>query len=489
MRRAAFPLIAALALTVSCTKDPDKRPGKDKLNDTASTTTDVVIATPKELAVTYEESEVIPTVLIVSWTADPGRGQIEYGLTANLGETTPLTAEGESHERVVLGLKAASLYYWRVVHELPDGTRLASPTLTFQTGEPPDGYKKYTLHTVDPAQSEVHGGFLLISQAGAGNSFASIIDSDGDLVWWATDTGGEEQIMRARMALDGKSIVYSAYDGDRSSDLGRIYRMSLDGRTSTETRALSHHHDFVQRDANTFAWLSWDYEPHVIDNLPMDVAADVVRMAPEGYMEEEEHSRLFSFFSDFPIAPFWSCSHMGYDQYVNDHYEWTHSNSVNYEPVEDAFYVLARYIDTLVKIDASTGSYIWQMGGDNNDFTSPEGDGLINHSHMSHVWPGGALIFDNNNHAGQNTSVIEYEWDEATMTVEKVWEYAEPSGRFTSFLGDARRLPNGNTLITFSPHGDIHEVTPAGDIVWEASTNQTPWRVSYVPDLYDPFGS
>ena len=34
-------------------------------------------------------------------------------------------------------------------------------------------------------------------------------------------------------------------------------------------------------------------------------------------------------------------------------------------------------------------------------------------------------------------------------------------------MGDANRLPNGNTLITDSQHGKLFEVTLGGVVVWE----------------------
>ena len=42
----------------------------------------------------------------------------------------------------------------------------------------------------------------------------------------------------------------------------------------------------------------------------------------------------------------------------------------------------------------------------------------------------------------------------------EVWEHREGPELFCYSMGDANRLPNGNTLITFSNHGRI--VQPAG---------------------------
>jgi hypothetical protein len=50
-----------------------------------------------------------------------------------------------------------------------------------------------------------------------------------------------------------------------------------------------------------------------------------------------------------------------------------------------------------------------------------------------------------------------------------VWEYFDnPAYNFFSpYISGARRLPNGNTLITEGMFGRMFQVTPEGDIVWE----------------------
>ena len=38
---------------------------------------------------------------------------------------------------------------------------------------------------------------------------------------------------------------------------------------------------------------------------------------------------------------------------------------------------------------------------------------------------------------------------------------------FSAYISGARRLPNGNTLVTEGHFGRIFQVTPAGAVVWE----------------------
>ena len=52
---------------------------------------------------------------------------------------------------------------------------------------------------------------------------------------------------------------------------------------------------------------------------------------------------------------------------------------------------------------------------------------------------------------------------------EVVWTYQDRpvSNFFTPRMGNAQRLPNGNTLINEASFGRLFEVTKEGEIVWE----------------------
>ena len=55
------------------------------------------------------------------------------------------------------------------------------------------------------------------------------------------------------------------------------------------------------------------------------------------------------------------------------------------------------------------------------------------------------------------------------LTREIVWEYKAPTPTefYTRARGSSQRLGNGNTLITNTKSGQVFEVTPEGEIVWE----------------------
>ena len=106
---------------------------------------------------------------------------------------------------------------------------------------------------------------------------------------------------------------------------------------------------------------------------------------------------------------------------------------------------------------------------------------------MSQLWDGGMVVFDNGDHHDPQVSgVVEYAWDEASRTVEQVWRHTDPDGRFTSMMGDVRKLPSGNYLVSWSALGTIEEITPDHEVVWRANAGvgMVVGRVRWIEDLY-----
>jgi hypothetical protein len=106
-------------------------------------------------------------------------------------------------------------------------------------------------------------------------------------------------------------------------------------------------------------------------------------------------------------------------------------------------------------------------------------------------------VFDNQGGAGYPPAPLGIyagsrvlEIDPATKHI--VWQYtAEDSGRppwtfFSSFVSNAQRLPNGNTLITEGMHGRIFQVTPSGAVVWEYLTPYEDYAVAGEPEVKVP---
>ena len=138
--------------------------------------------------------------------------------------------------------------------------------------------------------------------------------------------------------------------------------------------------------------------------------------------------------------------------------EWSHGNTVVPLPNDRVMFSF-RNISTVGIIDKATGNITWQIG--DNVLAQQHDPSLLDN--------GNVLIYDNGSHSRHNplpaSRVIEVD----TATNEIVWEYRDnpPFNFFSAYISGARRLTNGNTLITEGQPGRIFQVTPDGDVVWE----------------------
>ncbi len=176
-------------------------------------------------------------------------------------------------------------------------------------------------------------------------------------------------------------------------------------------------------------------------------------------------------------------------------FDWTHSNALSYDPVEDAIYVSVRHMDRITKIDHSTGDVIWNMGK-----AMPSGDTRIgndldfSHTHaIEYLGNGRMILYDNGNRADpQRSRGLEIVVTETALdtTAEIVWEYVLPDSLYTQSQGDCDRLPNGNYLITAANPTDrsinahIFELTPDNNIVWSLRVGATGNRAMYASERF-----
>lgn len=107
---------------------------------------------------------------------------------------------------------------------------------------------------------------------------------------------------------------------------------------------------------------------------------------------------------------------------------------------------------------------------------------VVSHQHAPvPLADGNILVFDNGNfRAGAHVAYSRVLEIDPRQDNRIVWQYADevPNLFYSPFMGNAQRLPNGNTHITESSTGRLFEVTPAGDVVWEYVI---PWFAEY-PD-------
>jgi hypothetical protein len=139
-----------------------------------------------------------------------------------------------------------------------------------------------------------------------------------------------------------------------------------------------------------------------------------------------------------------------------------------------------RHTSDIVKINRATGGIMWRLGGRSNEFVFVN-DGGFSLQHDIRRLPNGHItLFDNGNARVDfqreltYSRAVEYELDEVNKIITRVWEYRNSPDIYGRFMGNAQRLPNGNTMIGWGGPSSVGtEVTPGGQEALELSIDRT----------------
>ncbi|MCB9780598.1 MAG: aryl-sulfate sulfotransferase [Alphaproteobacteria bacterium] len=428
-------------------------------------------------------SGVVPTVVRVQWTSPvAGRSHVEHGLTTALGQATPDDAGGTTHDVLVLGLRAGAEHHLQAVTVADDGTELRSDVGAVTLSAPPRAIGRFTLTVDDDAARP--DGYVLTSLLQAADSWVVILDRDGEVVWYYPATDGFS-IPTTKPGRDGRSILLTQNGQDQVEDVSNIQRVAVDGSGHTETRALLGHHSFVERADGAFAWLSLDIRDVEVDGVLETVAGDSILFAAEGATDADPPGELFTYFDDWG-DPYRMCEHFDAEAYGTGALDWTHGNSLMQVDGDDDLYLMSKNHDHVLRVDGQTGAVVWQLGGPESDFEIDPA-AMWSHAHMSHLWDGGMVVFDNGYHHDRVFSrVVAYQWDEVGGRVRQTFRYDDPQRRFIQLLGDGRLLDNGNVLASWTSAGIVNELTPDGQVAWqvESDLGTAVGRVTLIDDLY-----
>lgn len=187
--------------------------------------------------------------------------------------------------------------------------------------------------------------------------------------------------------------------------------------------------------------------------------------------------------------------------------DWMHGNTIYWDIPDDVIYYNAKHQDSFFKINKKTKAIEWSVGriGGFKMFSKyglPQAALFYKAHGIEKIGQHRFLIFDNDYHnltrpqSAQNkgssfvdgrkisSRIVEMVVDPVRKEAREVWTWVAPVGRMAHQMGDADRLPNGNTVVSFTNTFAISEVTRTGDIVWELRVpGQALWYVYHFERL------
>lgn len=449
------------------------------------------------LNVTIRQSDWVASAFQAEWDGPAGEATL-WVADAESSEPTWTAWASATVEAGPSGLPIALLpvgreYSVRVELQAEDGVVWPSEPDLVSIPDVPDTLGNPHLELVDLERSELAAGGLTLTHRYSGarspaEALSFVVDGAGEVVWWMDADPAGHRVVRGRPGRDLRSLLVLETENGEGEDF--IRRVALDGELAVDTITPDVSHDFHENADGTLTWIGYERTASgFITEVPYPVVSDVLVTAPEGEADASRHETGFSFLDDYPAEPEIRCDHQEPGDFVAGAVEWTHANSIVRAPAGDGFLLMTRSLDALLMID-DKGARVWQVGGDEATLAPNSPEALFQHAHFSEAWldDGGAvhlLIFDNGNHRAEpiTSRVIELRVDPALGTYDLLWELPDPDARFSSFLGDAQRLPGGNTLVTWTQHGEIAEYTPEGEVVWKLVGEEGYGRVNWVVGL------
>jgi hypothetical protein len=151
--------------------------------------------------------------------------------------------------------------------------------------------------------------------------------------------------------------------------------------------------------------------------------------------------------------------------------DFTHANALDWDYNNSIIYLNARHTNTFYKINQTTGNMIWACGQFGN-FTllGPNGTtvpSLWYHSHdLKQIAPDVFTMFNNDfdnitNYNDSSSQLMEVTLNEQNMTAWVNWSWTAPPQYYSTFLGAADILPNGDWIGDFgSPTHQFVENQP-----------------------------
>lgn len=394
-----------------------------------------------------------PTVLRVSWkTATASVGNVRFGLTPQLERhTLDSLSPALTHQGVLLGLPAAMEIYFRVEARLPTGL-CYSALGTFKTGNlAPE------LVLLTPGanlKGQPSRGFTVAPLLQPNAGWAVILDNEGRYVWWHKL---KLAALRTRLSVDRKAVL-AHVDAEWSTNLGTIIRIPLDGSPQQETKVPGSHTDFVEFEPDKYAVLGRTVR--TFQGGTRKLVSETIMEVPRGGQAKEVWNAFDHFTPDLTVQ-------YGKGSYNPDPEAeaWSHFNSISYNAKDKAYMLTARNLDMVIKVPRDTFKVAWVLGGTQSSFDLGVDKDEVELPHSAQLLESSVLVFNNGSlQPGNCSRAVELLLSGAKAS--KVWSHNPAACHQIGALGDATRLPNGNTLVNWSTAGLMEEVTLSGELVW-----------------------
>jgi hypothetical protein len=382
--------------------------------------------------------------------------------------TPEIECEAGPQELPLLGLP----YDAKVEIELHELVRfgISEPELTsIRTAPLPEGLPTIELLAADPTLQDPDTPWLLAAIDHPGDAgtpegtWVFIMDRAGTIVW-ALETPAQRFTIHPRIAADGAAILmdlnshFGAFDRGATS---QVQRVGIDGVVQRTWDTPGLHHPFTDLPDGSIAWGAWGEGLETLEIIDPDGAQRTL----------------------------WDCGDYHAAQGLPD--TPCSSNTLSWDANQGDFLFSFYTTHTVVRIDGETGEILHWYGQMPGSWTfEPEESGFV-WQHGGYITDAGTLLVSMRRDAlADETVAREYSLDAEGEILEQTWSYGTGEGLYAPELGEAIRLPDGNTLLNYGTGLRIREITSEGELAWDLrlSPGSMLGRSEPIGDLYALMG-
>ena len=294
------------------------------------------------------------------------------------------------------------------------------------------------------------------------------VNAEGEIVWyWRT----VDMALGATRLTNGDSVFMDRGRGlvELRPDGSVVHELAQD-----ENREL--HHDVIRTPIDTLLVLAFDRRQH---------AGKLLKGESVWEWWPETGSAVKRWSSWDHLSP-------DHDRGPRSGDEWLHANSLALGPRGNVL-VSFRLLDQVLSISPDFKHVEWRLGGVNATRALAAADQYSGQHTARELDSNRLLVFDNGVKRRNSSRALEL--DLSGADAKAVWQWQPARRNRSAFVGSARRLQNGNTLVTFgmSAFGEstgpieAYEVDRKGETVWHLEVGET--RQTFRAEPWPSIGS
>jgi len=424
--------------------------------------------TPAEAAVHELWAEVhseIGSIITVDWSQiGASTASVRYSFDEGVWHETPVQEfERGNHQLLLLGIPYATKLSWQMVWEDECGTH-TSELQSITTDLLPDNAPQVSQLEAMEGAWDPDMPYVLTSMDGTGlkdESFVMILDRQGRIVWLKRIPAFRISL-HPRVSQDGTELLldygsfWSIYDGGINSQVARV---RIDGTEVHLYDTPGLHHPFTDLPDGSILWGAYKGLHETLQQVGSDGIEETLFDCGDHFESIGEED---------PCA----------------------SNTLYWDADREVLLYSLYTVDSILEINLDRGEVEQTYGHIAGAWDFEPEEGTFWWQHGIHTLEDGNFLLSCQVEGTEILVAREYERDAENQVLRQVWSHGQDAGIESSSMGEAHRLPSGNTLHNYGTTPRLREFTAEGESVWDLQ-----WEGDYIgrstpiSDLYDFAGA